>query len=116
MQRKEMPQKDCLVCERPYQQFNLHQRYCSDRCSKKAAIDRSGRISTLDLPPATVGTVAELIVSGDLLKKGYAVFRALSASCFCDVIAIKEKAFLRVEIRTGYMSDKGTILFSTNTH
>ncbi len=41
------------------------------------------------------------MASADLIKKGYEVFRALSPSCSCDLIAKKGSKILRIEVRTG---------------
>jgi hypothetical protein len=55
------------------------------------------------LNAGTVGAIGELIVSADLLQKGYEVFRALSPSSSCDLaILTKEKKLIRVEVKTGY--------------
>ncbi len=48
--------------------------------------------------------MSELLVSVDLMKKGYSVFRSISPACFCDLIAIKEGEIMKVEVRTGYTS------------
>lgn len=77
-----------------------------------------GKFSNLEkkLSPPTTGAVSELMVSVDLLKKGYAVFRALSPACFCDLIAIKNEETLLVEVRTGYKSKDGIFHFSKELH
>ena len=59
-----------------------------------------------------VGTALELIVSIDLMSKGYDVFRALSSSCPCDLIAMKDGKCLRVEVTIGKVSKNGTIGFN----
>jgi hypothetical protein len=37
-----------------------------------------------------------------MLKRGYSVFRTVSPSSFCDVIAVKAEECLFIEVRTGY--------------
>ena len=107
----------CKIDDKEFISAQPAARYCSDLCRQKAAVIRSGRTSFLNLPTGTVGAIAEILVAADLLKKGYAVFRALSMSCFCDVIAIKEKRIFRMEIRTGYPSmTSDAIRFSRDTH
>lgn len=49
------------------------------------------------------------MVSADLLKKGYSVFRSVSPSCSCDLIAMKDKKVLRVEVKSGYKNKDGKI-------
>lgn len=55
--------------------------------------------------------MSELVVAVDLMDKGFAVFRSLSPSCLCDLIAFKDEKSLRVEVRTGYLSEKGIVSF-----
>ena len=56
------------------------------------------------LSTATKGAIAELCVATDLMKKGYAVFRALSPNCFCDLVVYKDGISFYIEVRTGYES------------
>jgi hypothetical protein len=51
---------------------------------------------------STTGAKTELIAATYLLTKGYHVFRALSPSCFCDLIAVNKTEMVRVEVKTGY--------------
>jgi hypothetical protein len=70
-----------------------------------------------NLSSGTVGAISELCVSANLLNKGYSVFRSLSPSCFCDIIAIKDKTILKIEVRTGKeRRDNGKISFPKQTH
>lgn len=52
----------------------------------------------------TVGAIGELRVSVDLLRLGYEVFRAISATASCDLAVLQNGRLLRVEVRTGYES------------
>jgi hypothetical protein len=61
-------------------------------------------------PTATVGAVNELRVSADLLLKGYNVFRALSPSCPCDLLILKNGSTLRVEVTTANYAASGRII------
>ena len=56
------------------------------------------------LPAGTVGAIAELRVSVDLLSKGYEVFRALNPSCPCDLAILCDNRLFRVEVRTAHRS------------
>jgi PD-(D/E)XK nuclease superfamily protein len=47
------------------------------------------------------GTQGELLVCCDLLGKGYDVYRSVSPSAKCDLVAIKPGVILRIEVRTG---------------
>ena len=59
--------------------------------------------------PSFRGALSELIVSSDLMAKGYEVYRALSPSSSCDLIVIVDKKPLRVEVRTGYKRLDGSL-------
>jgi len=55
----------------------------------------------IDLPSGTVGALHELLVCADLMMKGYNVFRAMSPSCSCDIMATKADVIYRIEVTTG---------------
>lgn len=76
---------------------------------------RAGRTGT-GLTTGTTGAISELVVSAELMRRGYAVFRSLSPSCFCDLIAHKDGRQYRVEVRTGYRAQTGKLGFPRNTH
>lgn len=63
------------------------------------------RISKIS--PSTVGTISELKVAADLLKHGFAVFKAVSPNCYCDLYVTKRRKRYRVEVKTGYRTKKG---------
>lgn len=89
----------CIVCEKNSVSCVPNQKLCSKDCRKKFY----GRIGDENgLSCGTVGALSEILVSADLLKKGYAVFRSLSPACFCDLIAIKGDEMKKIEVRTGY--------------
>jgi Holliday junction resolvase len=68
------------------------------------------------LPSGTTGAMSELMISADLMKHGYDVFRALSPSCYCDIIATRSDGSLRIEVRTGYRNQSGKVGFPKNTN
>jgi hypothetical protein len=49
---------------------------------------------------STKGALKELVVTIDLLARGYDVFRAINPSCSCDLVATKGKSFIRIEVTT----------------
>jgi hypothetical protein len=74
-------------------------------------------LGEIQISPGTVGAIAEMIVSAQFLSNGYSVFRALSQSCFCDLIVIKGTTIKRVEVRTGYRyPSTGKLSFPKKTH
>lgn len=62
-----------------------------------------GRLGNLgsSVPPATVGALRELVAAVHLMEKGYHVFRALSPSCACDLVAYRDgETPIRIEVRS----------------
>lgn len=53
------------------------------------------------------GAAHELLVSADLMLRGYEIFRALSPDCPCDLAMIRDGKMLRVQVTTGYTSLTG---------
>lgn len=108
----------CETCSKEFTNYHSHTKTCSPDCRKIRAAKIAGKQAYVTgLPTATVGAIAEMAVALDLLRKGYAVFRALSSSCFCDLIAIKNEVIMRLEVRTGYYySTTGTIQFPKQAH
>ena len=53
------------------------------------------------------GAAGELIVCADLLRKGYGVFRSVSPHCAFDIIAYRNGAFDRIEVRTRRLNNDG---------
>jgi len=84
------------------------QKFCSDKCRAEYMGKRS---SWKGLATGTVGAIQELRVSVDLLSKGYEVFRALSPSCSCDLLALKDKKLVKIEVRTAYENKIGKLTY-----
>ncbi len=64
---------------------------------------------------STIGAISELVVSADLMAHGYAVFRALSPACSCDLVVVAAGKSCRVEVRTGRRKSNGSISFAYNS-
>ena len=102
-QRYEGDVRKCANCGQefaPSQPFNI---YCSPLCAKsveQARRDVRPWAKENKLSSGTVGALGELRVAVDLMQRGYHVFRALSPSCPCDIIAFRNTTVLRVEVRT----------------
>jgi hypothetical protein len=100
----------CEHCQKPfpYSKDKYRRKYCSIEC-------RTARYcpsSTSHLASGTAGAVSELRVCADLLLKEYEVFRAMSPSCSCDLMALKEGLIQRIEVRSGQKSITGKIFTS----
>ena len=101
MQNIIMPSTRCPGCGEIFIITRKGKRYCSKSCRVKHECKwKSSGIK--GVCAGTVGAIAELVVSTDLLKRGFAVFRALSPSCSCDLVILKSNKLLRLEVKTGY--------------
>lgn len=112
------PKKEivCKFCKTSFKTGNKQQIFCSLRCRNMFNLGESGRIAFINIPSGTVGAISELAVAAFFLESGYAVFRALSPSCFCDLVIIKNGLVQKIEVRTGYISSKGVLTYAKNTH
>lgn len=104
----------CAQCGKENITHIANKRLCSDDC-RKNFYDRTSY--QFPIASGSVGAIAEMYVCSDLLKKGYAVFRAVSSSTFADVLAIKESEIRIIEVRTGYTNpSKGEVSFPKVIH
>lgn len=92
----------CKVCKNKFESNVDFAQVCSHECRLKRDRIRAGRFAQIGIPTGTVGAISEMMVAADLMRKGYSVFRALSQSCFCDLVAFKNGKTLNVEVKTGY--------------
>jgi Holliday junction resolvase len=99
----------CVICKKETI-GRKRQKYCSDECRDKAI----ERVRWKGLSTSTIGAINELRVAGDLMTKGYEVFRALSPACSCDLVALKNGVLSRIEVRTAYRSRTGITRNATN--
>jgi hypothetical protein len=61
----------------------------------------------------TIGAAHELLVAADLMFRGFAVFRAMSPACVCDLAIITpDRRLYRIEVTTGYYQPNGSITHS----
>ena len=57
-------------------------------------------MSRLPIKNGTTGALSELLVAADMMRQGYDVFRAESPHAPFDLVAYRDSAFTRVEVRT----------------
>lgn len=78
-----------------------------------ASIGRSSTVPQLahvgTLTFAKSGSISELLVCADLMAKGWDVYRAMDATCACDLMCVKAGFTARIEVKTGNR-DKGRLL------
>lgn len=82
--------------------------YCSSECSKDA--DKA-RIAYPGIPAGTVGAVGELLVSAELLSKGYSVYRSVSPHSPFDLVACKNGEMVSIEVKTGQVRQGGSLSY-----
>lgn len=108
----------CKICKKETVTSYSHKKYCSEKCwNIQRKIDYG--YPKMKIPTLTRGAVSELIVATDLMQKGWDVFRALSPSSFCDLLAMKRDETRRViylEVRTAYRNQKTGTIFCPNAH
>lgn len=105
--------KRCPYCGDLIEGANIgNRRFCDKNCRKRARIVAAALSPNRGLCTGTVGAISEIIVAVHLLRLGYDVFRAVSPSCSCDLIAIKDGRSFRVEVRTGTRRKDGTFGYS----
>jgi hypothetical protein len=108
----------CKHCGKPFQKVNAQQIYCCKECTPNYIRSQQTGASPVNLRkvcPSTLGAISELAVATDLLANGWSVFRSLSPSAFCDLVAIKGKQMRYIEVRTGRRKCDGGVYYSTNT-
>jgi len=103
----------CIVCSKESISSQPKAKLCSEVC-RENYYGRVQNPKNKNLSAGTVGAITELKVSSWLMENGYAVFRALSPSCFCDLIAIKDGESMNIEVRTGYISGTGNLFYPKN--
>lgn len=103
-QRTWLPVDICRYCSGPMsiERQKRHAIVCSKACAskQKAADYRRENGDRGSLSTGTTGALAELVVGADLLRRGYAVYRALSPSAPCDLIILQNGKMWRVEVRS----------------
>jgi hypothetical protein len=96
-----MTSKICKGCGKPFEHHLTQKEYCTTTCRKAHHKQKYAYTSLApNLSSSNTGAVSELIVCADLLKKGYEVFRSVSATCSCDVIALRDGICTRIEVRS----------------
>jgi Holliday junction resolvase-like predicted endonuclease len=76
----------------------------------KADADLSGLIydfAASQVAAQSRGAVSELLVSADLMARGFEVFRAVSHAASCDLIAMRDGETIRVEVKSADQTETG---------
>ena len=115
MKNNKRYEKSCEACGSVYQTDSPIKMYCCQRCRYKAERKKEEEDSLLPVyeysSTMAVGAVHELLVSVDLMRRGFYVFRALSPAGPCDLVAIAKDEMYRIEVTTGVRTLAGTLSF-----
>lgn len=116
-------QRCCEGCGIEMDRFERkNKKYCTTECRKR--FEKNGYQPVVRVGPQVStgvrGAINELIVCADLMNRGYSVFRSVSQSCSCDLIAMKpnvnlpvqQQNYLRVEVTTATRTKKGDAVFA----
>jgi len=108
-----MTDKTCKTCGAPINNPRK-QTYCSRACQRKHEKDVYGLINRYKwagivgngekISTGSSGAIGELAVSAFLLSHGWAVFRSISSASLVDLVAIRNKTIVMIEVRKGLIS------------
>lgn len=98
-------EKTCANCGSAYTTSREHQRYCCTTCRKESNNRKYRERAGIDPlkatpPPAVTGAIHELLVSVELMRMGFHVFRALASACPCDLVCMTTAKTYRIEVTT----------------
>ncbi len=97
--------KVCRMCGNSFVPTQEYQFFCSFECRQeynhKKYVEGRECPSKKVRATSTTGAMHELLVCIELMDLGFHVFRAQSASCPCDLVAMDEFGVIRVEVTTG---------------
>lgn len=96
----------CKYCSETYEANQNHQKFCSRLC---AANYWGKKKRPRAHSPSKQGTMSELTVSLDLMRHGWEVFSGLSPDASCDLIAMRDGALMRVQVKTVSKSKDGAL-------
>lgn len=106
-----MEERDCSHCLRTFKPNAPNQKLCSKNCRTMFWRGQHDGISDTKLSTGTLGAITELMIATDLMKHGWAVFRALAPTCFCDLVAFKDGRQRYIEVRTGAINTAGELIY-----
>lgn len=89
--------------------------YCSIKCGyeyKRSLLAQRNPESLSGISASSKGTIGELCVSADLLKRGYEVFRALSGGASCDLCILIGKKLYKIEVTIGIVGTANQVIHS----
>lgn len=108
----------CEFCGENFRTRRKYTKYCTGACAKLAHKARAKIEKRYgpgpNLNSGNRGAVSELIASADLIQKGFEVFRSVSPTTSCDLIALRNGILFRIEVRTAYRNKVGNLMYAKN--
>lgn len=108
--------RSCVVCGKALDGWRKLL-YCGATCSnnryKRTEVVRA--VSQEPVSSGTRGAVSELVASCDLMERGFHVFRAMSPSSCCDLIAVKGGLVFMVEVRSASINRSSRVWYMPRT-
>lgn len=102
-------------CGKPIASWRTRaKKYCSRRCNSVVGNMKTHPNFGSLVCKGTAGAISELLVCADLLRLGYAVFRAVSPNCSCDLVILTKSETLRVEVKSAVRTTLGKVSFATS--
>ena len=96
-----MSAKKCKECKLKFIPTTSANKFCSKYCCDRYHNNLNMEKSTHKArSKGSLGAAVESIICGDLLLKGFDVYRAVTPNALCDLVIIKDKEVLRVEVKT----------------
>jgi hypothetical protein len=110
------PTAECEQCGNPFPKTQKTRRFCSRGCNSQSYKEKImplwGLGSRLGIATGTTGAIGELLIAADLMRLRYEVFRALSQSTSCDLLAFRNGKMYRIEVRTAYRLPSQKLTYS----
>ena len=102
---KFMSDKCCVRCGNkiPEDRAMRHSIFCTNDCRNKRQNEQYQQFKNPQLTTGTKGAFRELIVAADLMSKGIEIYRAMSPSSSCDLVAKHRELFYGVEVKTAVL-------------
>ena len=97
----------CLSCGNEIEGKNANgsvKKYCSRQCYhnlKKLERKETNLSRRLGLKSGETGQINEMLVTINLIKRGYKVFVPFDTTCSFDLLAYKEGNYKKVQVKTG---------------
>ena len=88
----------CEGCKKDFLPRRRNQRFCAPMCQRTT--NRPADNWRSEVGAGVSGAYAELSAAGELLRRGFWVFRNVSPHGPCDLIALKSGRAIRVEVKT----------------